>query len=77
MDLAQTQVVVDKPKKKYNFKKEKKMKAQKVEMLKLKKLGAMFVGKPLNSNDEKNVREIVERKKSPLKIVGKRSQRQE
>jgi hypothetical protein len=31
-------------------------------MLKFKKLGAMFVGEPLNSNDEKNVREIVERK---------------
>jgi hypothetical protein len=36
-------------------------------MLKLKKLGAMFVGEPLNSNDEKNVREILEIKESPLK----------
>lgn len=69
MNLAQTQVVVDKPKRKYNFKKEKEkeMKAPKIEMLTLKKLGVMFVGKPLNSNDEKNVREIVERKESPLK----------
>jgi hypothetical protein len=67
MDLTRTQVVVDKPKWKYNFKKEKEMKARKVEMLKFKKLGALFVGEPLNSNDEKNVKEIVERKESPLR----------
>jgi hypothetical protein len=36
-------------------------------MLKLKKLGAMFASEPLNSNDEKNVRKIVERKEFPLK----------
>ncbi len=68
MDLARTQVVVDKPKRRYNFKKEKEMKAWKVEMLKLKKLGAMFQSKPLNSNDEKNVREIVEKKRIYPKI---------
>jgi len=43
------------------------MKARKVEMLKFKKLGAMFVGEPLNSNDDKNVRKIVKRKESPLR----------
>jgi hypothetical protein len=36
-------------------------------MLKLKKLGAMFASEPLNYNDEKNVRKIVERKEFPLK----------
>ncbi len=60
-------MVVDKPKWKYNFKKEKEIKAWNVEMLKLKKLGAMFASEPLNSNDEKNVRKIVERKEFPLK----------
>jgi hypothetical protein len=35
------------------------MKARKVEMLKFKKLGAMFACEPLNSNDENSVREIV------------------
>ncbi len=43
MDLTQTKVVVDKPKRKYNFFFKKEMKVRKVEMLKFKKLGAMFV----------------------------------
>lgn len=42
-------------------------------MLKFQNLGAKLVGKLLNFNEERNIKEMVEGKESPLKVCQKKS----
>ncbi len=58
---------------KYESRKEKEKKAWETKVLKFQNLGAKLVGELPNFNGERNIKEVVEGKESPLKVSWKNS----